>query len=219
MPDTCFHLIRHASTDALGTTLSGRTATSLNAQGEAEAERLARTLAGIPVDAILSQPATAHAANRARPRPGFWPRRAAKYRTGRGRFWRLDGPAFHRSRRMSRLDAVEYAPQPRTGTRHRDNASGPGTRRLSRAAPPHATPCRQLCPRKPCGCFEVVDRVGTRLAHRPHAAARDRACVTQPAHPYRSRDARWLCQYASLASKTFCWASMDFVTFRRRWKR
>ena len=56
MPTTRFHLIRHASTDALGTTLSGRTPIPLNAQGQAEATRLAHSLAASTVDAILSSP-------------------------------------------------------------------------------------------------------------------------------------------------------------------
>ncbi len=66
MPSTSFHLIRHASTDAVGTTLSGRTPIGLNAQGESEAARLAQSFAGASVQAIFTSPQartrqTAHA--------------------------------------------------------------------------------------------------------------------------------------------------------------
>ncbi len=56
MPSTRFTLIRHASTDAVGRALSGRTPIKLNAQGEAEAAQLAGGLAGTAADAILTSP-------------------------------------------------------------------------------------------------------------------------------------------------------------------
>lgn len=56
MPATIFNLVRHASTDALGTSLSGRTATRLNPDGQNQAARLARSFVGDQVTAILSSP-------------------------------------------------------------------------------------------------------------------------------------------------------------------
>ncbi len=56
MPTTRFHLIRHASTDAVGRTLSGRTPIPLNGQGQTEAARLASSFANAGVDAIFSSP-------------------------------------------------------------------------------------------------------------------------------------------------------------------
>ncbi len=56
MPTTRFHLIRHASTNAVGHTLSGRSPTPLNAHGQAEAGHLAEGLAGTAADAIFSSP-------------------------------------------------------------------------------------------------------------------------------------------------------------------
>ncbi len=56
LPATRFHLIRHASTDAVGRVLSGRTPIPLNAQGQAEAARLAESLASTAAHAIFSSP-------------------------------------------------------------------------------------------------------------------------------------------------------------------
>ena len=56
MPSTQLHLVRHASTDAVGNTLSGRSPVSLNARGQAEAERLAESFSGCAIDAIFSSP-------------------------------------------------------------------------------------------------------------------------------------------------------------------
>ncbi len=56
MSRTRFLLIRHASTDGVGHALSGRTEIGLNGAGEAEAARLAESLAGTVADAIFSSP-------------------------------------------------------------------------------------------------------------------------------------------------------------------
>ena len=54
---TRFLLIRHATTDAVGKHLSGRTAgVSLNEEGKFQAEKLAERLANIPIAAIYSSP-------------------------------------------------------------------------------------------------------------------------------------------------------------------
>ena len=54
---TTFHLIRHATYDLLGQVLAGRSrGHSLNDTGRAEAERLAETLAGRPIVALVSSP-------------------------------------------------------------------------------------------------------------------------------------------------------------------
>lgn len=54
---TKFLLIRHASTEALGKLLSGRTpGIHLNAQGKEEARQLADRLKGVPINAIYSSP-------------------------------------------------------------------------------------------------------------------------------------------------------------------
>lgn len=57
MPETTFHLIRHASYDLLGRVLAGRTpGHSLNATGRAEATRLAERLSGEGIAAVISSP-------------------------------------------------------------------------------------------------------------------------------------------------------------------
>ena len=53
---TCFYLVRHASTDALGNTLSGRGPIPLNAHGRTEAAALATHFACKPITAIHSSP-------------------------------------------------------------------------------------------------------------------------------------------------------------------
>jgi broad specificity phosphatase PhoE len=50
------HFIRHAATDALGLTLSGRMNAALNARGAAQAKALATRLGGEPIDAVYSSP-------------------------------------------------------------------------------------------------------------------------------------------------------------------
>ncbi len=50
------HFIRHAATDALGLTLSGRMNAALNARGVAQAKALATRLGGEPIDAVYSSP-------------------------------------------------------------------------------------------------------------------------------------------------------------------
>ena len=58
MAHTSFHLIRHATTDALGITLSGRGGPGLNAEGHAQATRLGQGFAGQAITAIFSSPQT-----------------------------------------------------------------------------------------------------------------------------------------------------------------
>lgn len=54
---TKFLLIRHAANDTLGKRFAGRAAgVSLNEEGQAQAEKLARRLDGLPVAAIYSSP-------------------------------------------------------------------------------------------------------------------------------------------------------------------
>jgi probable phosphomutase (TIGR03848 family) len=54
---TTFFLIRHASTDAVGKRLAGRTAgVHLNAEGRAQAQTLAKRLASSSISAIYSSP-------------------------------------------------------------------------------------------------------------------------------------------------------------------
>jgi probable phosphoglycerate mutase len=54
---TRFLLIRHATTDSVGKRLSGRTpGVLLNPAGEEQAQRLARRLADLPINAIYSSP-------------------------------------------------------------------------------------------------------------------------------------------------------------------
>src|SRR5690349_9233568 len=54
---TKFLLIRHATTDAVGKKLSGRTAgVHLNEEGKTQAQMLAQRLASMPIDAIYSSP-------------------------------------------------------------------------------------------------------------------------------------------------------------------
>lgn len=50
------HFIRHAATDALGVTLSGRTNAPLNAMGAAQARALAARLAGVSIDTVYCSP-------------------------------------------------------------------------------------------------------------------------------------------------------------------
>jgi broad specificity phosphatase PhoE len=50
------HFIRHAATDALGVTLSGRTNAPLNGMGAAQARALAGRLADNPIDTVYSSP-------------------------------------------------------------------------------------------------------------------------------------------------------------------
>ncbi len=49
-------LARHATHDEIGRVLSGRSEIALNQSGEAEAERLATRLAGVPLAAVHSSP-------------------------------------------------------------------------------------------------------------------------------------------------------------------
>ncbi|WP_324673925.1 histidine phosphatase family protein [Hymenobacter sp. GOD-10R] len=54
---TRFLLIRHATTDAVGKRLSGRTpGVALNNEGQAQAQRLAQQLTSLPLDALYSSP-------------------------------------------------------------------------------------------------------------------------------------------------------------------
>lgn len=53
---TVFFLVRHAHHDWLGRGLAGRTDVPLSAKGFAQAERLARRLAGAGLDAVRSSP-------------------------------------------------------------------------------------------------------------------------------------------------------------------
>lgn len=54
---TRFLLIRHATTNAVGKKLSGRTAgVHLNAEGQTQAIKLAEQLAGMPINAVYSSP-------------------------------------------------------------------------------------------------------------------------------------------------------------------
>jgi len=50
------HLIRHAATDALGVTLSGRANAPLNGMGVAQARALAARLVDDPIDTVYSSP-------------------------------------------------------------------------------------------------------------------------------------------------------------------
>ena len=54
---TTFYLIRHANTDFIGKVLCGRMpGVHLNAEGRAQAERLAERFRGIPIDSLCSSP-------------------------------------------------------------------------------------------------------------------------------------------------------------------
>lgn len=56
MTATVFHLVRHGSHDLLGRVLVGRGKVSLSATGQAEAEAVAATLAGLGVAAVVCSP-------------------------------------------------------------------------------------------------------------------------------------------------------------------
>jgi probable phosphomutase (TIGR03848 family) len=56
---TTFYLIRHGLTDQVGLSLSGRLPGGpLNREGQAQVERMARNLAGTPIQHLLSSPMT-----------------------------------------------------------------------------------------------------------------------------------------------------------------
>jgi probable phosphoglycerate mutase len=134
---TKFLLIRHATTDAVGKNLSGRTkGISLNAKGQLQAQQVSARLAHVPIDAIYSSPLERALETAA-------PIAAAHQLTLKTNFHFLElnfGDWTNRT-----FDALQHDPQFKLFNSFRSNTRIPGGETMLEAQARFITGMQQLC--------------------------------------------------------------------------